>query len=39
MDMDVRYVLNATDLSVQVRNAGAIATRWKGYTDRTVVVP
>ena len=34
VNMDVRYVLGTNTVTLQIRNASATATRWKGYTDR-----
>lgn len=36
-NMDIKYILGATDLVVQVRNAGNISTRWNGYVDKLEV--
>lgn len=33
INMDIKYVLGASTLTIQVRNAGAIATRWNGHVD------
>lgn len=36
-NMDVRFILGATDLVIQVRNAGAVGTRWAGFVDKLEV--
>lgn len=32
-NMDIRYVLGPTTITVQVKNAAAVSTRWNGHTD------
>lgn len=36
-NMDIRFVLGPTDLVIQVKNAGAVSTRWAGYVDKLEV--
>ena len=35
--MDIKFILGATDLVVQVRNAGSVSTKWGGYVDKLEV--
>lgn len=36
-NLNVKFLLGATDLVIQVRNAGNVATRWTGFVDKIEV--
>ena len=33
LDIDISYILGANSFSIQVKNAGAVSTRWSGIVD------
>ena len=38
LNMSVKYVLGATTLTIQVRNAGSVSTRYTGHVDLIAVL-